>query len=222
MKQQDREYLRSLYLFEHLTPEETEDALDSLSACTHDYPTGSIIFSPEHFSPRLILVLSGKVSVVRGCEGKEVLLNTLSAGDLFGAAAMFGVCEHYPTTVRARGQVRVALIDEVALEALFARFPKTAISHIRFLSDRIRFLNDKIHSLTGRSVESKLSKFILEAYGKDALHGLNMSRLASSLDIGRASLYRLLQKLSDEGIITFEGGTITVMNLKQLERLAKQ
>ena len=221
MKQQDIETIRRIYLFDGLTDQEIDDAIALLSPDVMEYPTGSILLSPEQFSPRLLVVLSGTLHVLHKCEGKEVLLNTLSTGDLFGAASMFGTCNEYPTYVKSKGTVRVAFIEQITLECLFTKFPTTAISHIRFLSDKIRFLNDKLSNLTGRNAESKLSNYILDAYGKHALHHINMSRLASSLDIGRASLYRLIQKLCDKNIISFEDGTITVLQLDQLERLAK-
>ena len=221
MREHDKALLLNLYLFEQLSGPKKEEALASLPIGIADFPSGSIILSKEKFTSALNLVLSGTVCVYRASEGKDVLLNTLKAGDTFGAAAMFGASDTYPTTVKAKGPVRVATIAEQDLENLFLQYPDTSISHIRFLSDRVRFLNEKIHSLTGRSVESKLSNFILEADGKDALHHLNMSRLASSLDIGRASLYRLIQKFCEQNLITFEDGTITIINLKQLERLAK-
>ncbi len=221
MRQQDLETVRGLYLFDGLDENHIAEAISLLSLKVEEYASGTYLLSPEEFSPRLLIVLSGTVHVLRGTEGKEVLLNTLRTGDIFGAASMFGKCDTYPTFIKSKGNVRVAFTQEGALQELFSRFPHTAISHIRFLSDKIRFLNEKLSSLTGRNVESKLSNYILEAYGKDALHHINMSRLASSLDMGRASLYRLIQKLCDQNIISFEGGTITVLQLEQLERLAK-
>lgn len=221
MKQQDLENLQNIYLLRGLSEVEQREAILLLDPHIMEYTKGDILVSPDEFCPRLLVVLSGVLHVMRRADGKEILLNTLKTGDTFGAASMFGKCDTYPTFVKSKGNVRVAYMEEKALESLFSRFPATALAHIRYLSDRIRFLNRKISSLTGRNVESKLSNYILEAYGKDTLHHINMSRLASSLDIGRASLYRLIQKLCDQNIISFEGGTITVLQYEQLERLAK-
>jgi CRP-like cAMP-binding protein len=221
MKHQDLNIIRNIYLFDGLSDNDKESAIALLNLQIAEHSSGDILVSPDDFCPRLLVVLSGTLFVLRGAEGKEVLLNTLKVGDTFGAASMFGKCDAYPTFVKTKGDVRIAYTEESSLIALFSRFPTTAISHIRYLSDRIRFLNEKISKLTGRNAESKLSNYILDAYGKGTLHHINMSRLASSLDMGRASLYRLIQKLCDQGVISFEGGTITILQYEQLERLAK-
>ena len=57
--------------------------------------------------------------------------------------------------------------------------------------------------------------------GKDALHKrLNMTQMAESLDIGRASLYRLLTRFQAEGLISLSGGRVTVLNPEGLQKKA--
>jgi CRP-like cAMP-binding protein len=211
------------YLFDGLTGEEKNEAYSLLHVHVEEYRNGEVLFSPSIFTPTLVYVLSGSATVKQECEGRQVLLNILKEGDTFGAASLFSDRRSYPTTVRAKGTLKVAVVQEEALQELFLRYPQSALSHIRFLSDRVRFLNDRIDSLSGRDVESKVSKFLLSAYGKPTLHSnLNMRQVAASLDIGRASLYRLLKKFEERQIITFTNGDITILNIKELERLAKK
>lgn len=217
----DENAVLSCYLFRDLDDREKQAALKTLRPTVSSYPATHILLSQESFTPSLLLLLDGILTVKRVHGKKTVLLNQLHAGDCFGAAAMFGDCHAYPTVVEAETAVRVVSISEESLTRLFLHFPKSAISHIRFLSDRIRFLNERLDATTGRDVEGKVAKFLLDAYGKDALQvNRNMTELAKSLDIGRASLYRLLKQMEADGDIRLSRGAIEILNLNSIKRKA--
>ncbi len=210
------------HLISDLPADDIEAAVSQLHPIVAEFPSGTNIFRSNDFSPSLIYIISGEVVVEKNECGKNVLLNHLHAGDCFGVAAMYGEVSDYPTRVYTRTAVRIAAIDESGLTALFQAYPAAAISHIRFLSDRIRFLNKKISALTGRDTESKVSNYILRTYGKQTLHKkLNMAETSRLLDMGRASLYRIIGQLNDKGIIKYQNGYIEILNKKELERLSK-
>ena len=221
MLKKDESALLSCYLFSDLDDHEKAIALKTLHPSVRSYPAGHILLSREQFAPSLLLLLDGTLTVKREHGKKTVLLKQLQPGECFGAASMFGNCREYPTVVEALTAVRVISLTEAALSNLFLHFPKTAISHIRFLSDRIRFLNERLDATTGRDVEGKVAKFLLDASGKDALHSnWNMTQLARSLDIGRASLYRLLTQMEASGDIRLSNGSIEILNLNSIKRKA--
>lgn len=220
---QNETLIDSLPLLSGLTREDAAAVKDAVLSVVKEYSSGEVILAEECFSPSLLFVLVGRASVTVRREGKATLLNTLRTGDLFGAASLFGANGCYPTTVTAKGTTRCAVIGEETLVELIRRYPQVGINYIRFLSEKIRFLNERIDTLSGRNVESKLAKFLLQADGKGALHShCNMSQLASALDVGRASLYRLLRKMEQNGLITFEGGIIQIVNKIEIERISKQ
>ncbi len=221
---QDEKIFSSCHLFFGMSPEMISEAIARIRPTVAEFPAGSIIFRANEFSPSLIYVLSGTLTVERKEEGKRVLLNTIEARDSFGAASMFGFhsVEEFPTKVKAKSDVRIAAVDEGALTALFKDFPIAAINHIRYLSEKIRFLNKKLSALTGRDAESKLANYLLKVYGKSPLQRkLNMAETSRKLDMGRASLYRIIARLNDAGIIHYHDGYIEILQIKELERLAK-
>ena len=221
MLDSDFNALSSCYLFDGMTSKEKRDAVSVLHIHVAEYPADSVIASPDCFSPALYFVISGALAVSQERGDSPVLMRLLGPGQIFGAAAMFGTCESYPTTIRAKTAVRVAAMTEDALKNMFYHYPTAAISHIRFLSDRIRFLNDRLDATTGRSVESKVSKYLIDTYGKETFRcHMNMTQVARNLDIGRASLYRLLTQFVDEGIIDFSHGKIQILQNEILKRKA--
>ena len=221
MLDSDLNAMASCYLFDGMSPEERRDAISQLHISVAAYPAGTVIVSPDQFVPALYHVISGTLAVTqeKGCT--PVLMRLLESGESFGAASLFGCSESYPTTIRSQTAVRVAAITEEALVHLFLHYPEAAIAHIRFLSEKVRFLNERLDATTGRSVESKVSKYLLDTYGKETCHApLNMSQVARNLDIGRASLYRLLTQFSGEGLIDFARGQIRILALEKLKRKA--
>ncbi len=222
MLNQDIRIFAQCHLFDQMTEEDAVSAISLTHPTVAEFPAGSVIFSGREFSPSLIFVLSGTLTVERKEGGKRVLLNTIDVGGCFGAASMFGAEEEFPTRVTAKSDVRIAAIHEEGLTSLFMQYPQAALNHVRFLSGKIRFLNKKIAALTGRDTESKVSNYILRTYGKQTLHTkLNMAETSRKLDMGRASLYRIITRLHDAGIIHYHNGYIEILQIKELERLSQ-
>lgn len=198
--------LRRFFLFAPLSEEEFHKVLLDLTVSA--YRGGETIFSPESFERSLGIVLEGKVEVT----GKGgLLLRVIEKGECFGAAALFGEeKERYFTTLTAHLSCKVIFLTGDQLEDLFAVYPSMAKAYIAFLSGRIRFLNRRIENLTRGTAEEKLWYFLCgveDREGKVEVSG-GFSKLARSLSMSRASLYRLLDKLEDKGRLRKEGNIL--------------
>jgi len=84
--------------------------------------------------------------------------------------------------------------------------------YISFLSGRIRFLNRKIAFYTSGSAERRVALY-LSSFNSDEIEpDIPMNSLCELLDIGRASLYRAFDKLTDDGFIKRDGDKINIVN----------
>ena len=83
-------------------------------------------------------------------------------------------------------------------------------AYLQFLAERVQFLNAKIRSFTAGSTERRLALWLAEHAQNGAIRTPSLSMLAETLDIGRASLYRALDKMELEGLITRNGREIKV------------
>ena len=199
-----RELLSRCFLFEGLPPEGFGEVTGGLSA--EVYPAGEVIYSPRRFRRAMGVVLEGRLAVLKG---KELLLKTLGPGQCFGAAAIFCPAEDYVTTVMAKTPSALVFLSGQWLTGLFAQHPASAVAYIAFLSQRIRFLNRKIDSFTAPSARETLYHHLLaaEVDGRVEVAG-GYSQLARGLNIGRASIYRALDALEEEGVIRREGRVV--------------
>ena len=105
-------------------------------------------------------------------------------------------------------------VSSDAVKALIENDKSVMHSFLCLLSNKIVYLNKKISSLTAGSAERRLSVYLSEN-AKDGIFTLttSASALAAMLDIGRASLYRALDKLEADGGIERCGKSIIIKDL---------
>ncbi len=164
----------------------------------------------------LFLITSGSVLVFRkGC-GLPVLLQRLEKGKVFGAASLFGNESEDVTILRAEDDASVFFLPIELITELVREDSAFAMSYIAFLSGKIRFLNRRMSELSAPSVTQKLAAFLLREENGIAQTKV---KLASALGIGRASLYRALDELTEMGLISVEGKSVTVIDRKSLSAI---
>lgn len=187
---------------------------------TAEFADGGVLFA-DGTPAALGVLVRGGAEIIRAGTGGEVLLRTLGAGDVFGAATLFGR-ESAGTQVRARGGACAVFLGRAAVEAVFAADPRTAIGYIAFLSEKIGFLNARLSTFTAESAEARLAGYILRAAaGRDAFVSvLPLSRLAELLGLGRASLYRAFDALCAAGAIEKKQKNITIKDRAYLARVS--
>ena len=161
----------------------------------------------------LALVLKGHVRVLQG----RVVMNDLLAGDVFGVAALFGSDEEYPSTVEAVTDCAVLFIPQETVVRWMATVPRVAENYVGFLSDRIRFLNLRLSTLTAGQTDGKLWRYLLDHRDEDGVVTVKegMSELAERLDMGRSSLYRSLDALTELGRIRREKKKIYILRTEE-------
>lgn len=203
----------SLFLLQGLT--EQERALCRQLAVTEErsYCKGDEIYTPDHAERALALVLEGHVRVFQG----RVPMNDLLTGDVFGVAALFGTGEEYPSTVVAQSDCRILYIPQETVVKWMKEVPTVAQNYVGFLSDRIRFLNRRLSTLTAGQTDGKLWCYLLAHRDENGVVTVadGMSELAERLDMGRSSLYRSLDSLTELGKIRRERKKIYILKTEE-------
>lgn len=190
--------LDNLFLWEGLPEETIQSCLAALSAPAV-FEKGATIYSERDFPRAFAVVLEGRISV---CSHSGARVRTLEAGNVFGVTALFG-SGRYASTITALSRVRLQFIEEALLARWMAEYPAVSMNYIRFLHRRILYLNDKIRLYTEGSAEQRLMGYIEAHTARDdeiLLPG-NLAALARELNIGRTSLYRTLEQLTEKNKI---------------------
>ena len=209
----------------HLFRGAPETVLRKVLAATdcevRDFEKGETVYSGKSFSRSLGVLLNGSLRVTKdNADGHAMIMSTLVSGSLFGAAALFNDEKQYATNITALEASRIVFFSQRLVERMIRREPQIAENYIKYLSERILFLNKKMYLLTAGTAEQRLAGFLLDnlPIGHAAELPLQMNRLASALNISRASLYRAMDALCGCGAVVRTGKKICI---KDAERLNK-
>jgi CRP-like cAMP-binding protein len=199
--------IEEFFLWAGLSQDEKKEIVSRLPSPL-SFEKGEVITAEKRFLRSLAVILKGQVEVFRtGQEGRRVMMNRLTAGQMFGAASLFGETDAFFTEIAACRPSTILFISQENMGELIHRYPAVAENYIRFLTGRIRFLNQKIAAFTNGTADSRLYRYLLDQRREDGSVCLprSMVELAQILNIGRSSLYRSLDALTAAGLIRREG-----------------
>lgn len=201
----------SLFLLNGLENREKEEIISAFPKPVK-FKKGELICSSEASSFALGFIVSGSAFAVTN-NANKIVMKKFQPGMCFGAASLFGGGGKYVSTVAAELPSEIIFLTEKRLTELFKAYPNIAVNYITFLSDKIRFLNEKISVITCQSAEDTVFQYLLSAKNNDgyAMLPQSMTMLARMLGLGRASLYRSLDRLEQNGYIKRENNEIKVI-----------
>ena len=209
--------LKTLKLFDKVNEKTLYSALESGDIKSREYASGEVLLSPEQKCKKAVIFLSGTADVYSADKGRALLLRTFGKGEVVGISNLFSTDE-FPSRVIASKKCRVLEISPESFGRILEDDGQAMYNFIAFLSGKIRYLNRKIVTLTAGSAERRLAYFldtcIPESNVDMAEITVPMNSLCEMLNLGRASLYRATDKLSEEGFIKREGKTIKVIDRK--------
>ncbi len=180
-----------------------------------NFSSGETILSPQVKERQIGLLLEGKAIVSTPDPSRNTLLRVLQTNQLFGVSALFSE-EPFVSVITAHGACRIFFLTEPAVRRLLKSNTTFLYRYLGFLSGRVRYLNQKIGYLTAGSAERKLALYLTSLGTEQASLDISISALSELLDVGRASLYRAFDKLTEDGYIQRNGRTIRLLQPKAM------
>ncbi len=209
MEEDKLSILQSCALFRGFDQDRIAKFLKECKAELQSFSQGNTFFLEKNGSCKVSILLRGFLTVFAPGEEKTPL-NHLKPGSVFGVSALFG-SPGANTRIYAESDGEILFIDEEHAQILWE--DRTIRSNlISFLTDRICFLNRKISSFTAKGAEGKLTRHLSQYADADGVCTIaSYSILAKELHLGRASLYRAMDKLEAEGIICRDKKRIRIL-----------
>lgn len=208
--------LLSSPLFNGISEKEATEIFDFDKLIIKTLKKGEAIYTQTDFSRCVGVVLSGAITVEKISGSKKIIMSTSGTGSTFGMAAVFYEKPVFPTVITAQKLTTAAFFTKEMLSSAFKKSPVFTENYIYLLSGKIHFLNSKIETFSSKGRDYKLYHYIIEEYGTHGKNNkvtlkYNMTELASLLGIGRTSLYRELDELTEKGLLAKEGKTFTIL-----------
>jgi CRP/FNR family cyclic AMP-dependent transcriptional regulator len=193
-----------------------EQALRGLApgGALRSFPRNVVVVSEGDPTDSLYVVLSGRVKAFVADEnGKEVVVNTIGAGDFFGELVLDGGAR--AASIMTLEPSRFFVIPQRDVEALLASNPDFARHLVRKLIGKVRSLTERVRDLALKDVYARLARF-LETHSEEregrrvVAERLTQADIAARIGGSREMVSRILSDLADGGYVSVEAKTIVL------------
>ncbi len=205
------------------------DRLADLSK-TSTYRSGDMIFQKGDLSRSLYVIDRGRVKISTDSpDGREVALNLLGPGDVFGEIALIDGGARTADAIACE-PCRLLQLDRADLTPLLEREPALTMRMLVALTGRVRWIADRFEDSLFLDLGARLAKrllFLGDHFGIDSPRGRRLSvslpqrELAAHMGVSRETVNRLLQQWRASGLIMIDRGVLVLTNLEQLSKLAQ-
>ena len=174
----------------------------------------NVIFHEGDVCETIGIIISGKVDIISySFEGKELLINSLKAGEIFGNNLIFSSEPVYRGDVIAQEKSVIAIINKENLVYLLQNNKDFLNSYLKAQSDKAKLLTSRIQLLSLVNAEERL--FYYASKNDNVITYKNVTTLAATIGVQRETLSRLLTSLIKRHLIKKEKGKITVLKKKR-------
>ena len=219
--------LARLPLLAGLTERDLE-ALVAVSRLDH-FEREVVVFDQGAPCDRVWLLATGEIKIVhQDLDGREVILEVISPGELFGGAVLF--LEAHPATAKAMTAIETVSFSSETYARLIDEHPAVARKLIRMLGGRLHSMMG-LHILAGERVERRIAHILLKladrvgrAEPEGVLITIPLSRqdLADMAGTTLETAIRTLSRFREHGWLeTQRGGFLLIHDLAALRQQAE-
>ena len=223
------EMLAGHFLLRHLHPDELSRV--AASARLVRYKPQMTIFQKGDPGASMMAVVTGRVKICTfSLEGKEMVLNYIDRGGLFGEIALLDGQPRSADAV-AIEETELLLLERNRVMPILSANPQIAAQVITVLCQRVRQASEALEDALLRDAPSRVARGLLRlarTFGKPAGKGglkldikLSQQQLGSLIGITRESTNRCIVEWSRAGYVTVNAGFITIMDREALESLSE-
>ncbi|MGD8238819.1 MAG: Crp/Fnr family transcriptional regulator [Armatimonadota bacterium] len=223
----DLDGLGQICIFESLNQEQL--AAVAHQASVLDLNRRHVIFSPESYSESTYLLLRGKVKLFQMSEeGREVTVEVLQAGDIFGQFSDND--EGQGMWAETMEPSKVGVLTAADFAALLQHHTAVALKLVDEMSARLSRRAGQIEDLALRNVPARIANTLLklgEEHGTMGRDGITIDLRLTHQDIAnmvaasRETVTTVLTDMRHEGIIDIERKRVRIAYPEGLEARAR-
>lgn len=231
MNEDDRAKRRALLTRHFLLRDVPEKVLDDLIgfSTTRRFADDEVIFSKGDDGDGLYGILDGRVRIFSGdAEGREITLNILDTGDLFGEIALIDG-KSRSADAAAIGSTTLFHIPRRHFVPYLRQSPDLCFSLLEILCSRVRWTSSVIEDRAFLGLEARLAKWLLNLAQDDETIGrnsevrlrmkLSQRELGALVGTSREAVNKQFALWRDNGLISIDKGSITLHSPDQLRAL---
>ena len=185
-----------------------DDDIQKLSeiGSSRTYKKNTIILSAGDTTDSIYVIDSGKVRVFRdNDEGRQIILNTLESGDMFGELAALSGSPR-TASIETVESTKVLVIEKVDFLDMLGRNPQISIALCGKFAELVQVMADHMAELALLDVYGRLTNLFqrnaVEIDGKKVVHGFTHQELANSVGASREMISRIISGLKKGNYIS--------------------
>jgi CRP-like cAMP-binding protein len=224
--QDDLAQVRKAMLFQGLPEEAVEQATSQIVFRSH--PASQVILLENDWGSSVYFILDGWVKIrTYNLDGKEVTLNILGKGELFGEMAPLDEVPRSTDVITLVPTV-IGSMPATDFVMLLNTQPQAGISLARLMARRLRQVNRRLRLRESDSLSrvTDILLFLADGQGQPGDRGIEIPNLPhrelSSLSgLARETVTRVLSKLEKKGLIVRDKDKdlMSIPDIDALERL---
>jgi CRP/FNR family cyclic AMP-dependent transcriptional regulator len=223
-----RAALRASPVFEAMQPEELDEILSF--AVERRVRRGQVIFQKDDNGSSMMAVLRGRVRISAfSAEGKEIMLNVINPGDVFGEIALL---DGKPRSADATAteDTQLLVVERRHFLPFLERHQDLMLRLLAVLCARLRQTSIALEQIALFDLPARLALVLLKLardYGRPVAGATRIEFKLSQRDLStlvassRESVNKQLGAWREDGVIVMEEGFIVLRRREELEALVE-
>jgi CRP-like cAMP-binding protein len=222
------EVLANHFLLRHLRPEELARLAATATLVRHR--PQATIFQKGDPGGSMMAVVRGRVKICTySADGKELVLNIIDRGGLFGEIALLDGQPRSADAV-AIEDAELLVLERNRLMPFLTANPEIATRLIAVLCQRLRATSEVLEDALLRDAPSRVARGLLRlttTFGKREAGGtrldikLSQQQIGNLIGISRESINKYIVEWSRLGYLVVSAGFITIVDKEALESLSE-
>jgi len=177
------------------------------------------IFSEGDPSDKLYLLSEGNVKIIKHTVmGKDIILEVMSPGDIFGGVAVLDN-KPYPATAEAMKAAKILRIRRGDLMKVMEEYPDLKLEIVSYFSDKLRESHEMLKNIATERVERRIASLLLKLSEKAAVDGegykkidfpLTRQEISEMVGTTVETCIRTMSKFQKSGMVKTADGSISI------------
>ena len=222
------EILAGHFLLRHLRPAELSSLAASASLVRHRPQV--TIYQKGDPGSSMMAVVRGRVKMcIYSADGKELVLNIIDRGGVFGEIALLDGQPRSADAVTLE-ETELLVLERNRFMPFLGSHPEIAAKLIEVLCQRLRSTSEALEDALLRDAPSRVARGLLRlaaTFGRQDPAGLRLDiklsqqQLGNLIGISRESVNKYLVEWSRSGVLSVNNAVITIIDRQMLEDLSE-
>lgn len=212
-------------IFSHFS--ESEIRLLANAGVTRKYAKNEWIVYQGDIWPYLFFVLDGNVNAVKeSLEGRRLILETISKGEVFWGLAFFLDDAPMPAGLHSSTECELVLWSRQHLYPLLKQDSQLSWELSRLVIRRALRASEIVDELAFQPVAGRLARFLVERFGERhqerVARNMTLEEMAAHIGTTREMVCRVLQRFANQGLIEITRTEFVFTDQDGLSELAQK